>query len=141
MSARTDAHRLRELAPPHRYAVLLCFLRDTYVESVDQAVEMYGKIITQTFRRARNELDERIVARRRLTHEVLEDLERLLEVVLEHWNDALRLTASIKTVSVKPSAMLRKLGAYRQQNRLYLALGLGTAPTRSSGESTQTVAV
>ena len=63
---RTDAHRLRELAPPHRYAVLLCFLRDTYVESVDQAVEMHGKIITQTFRRARNELDERIVARRRL---------------------------------------------------------------------------
>ena len=63
------------------------------------------------------------------------------EVVLEHWNDALRLTASIKTVSVKPSAMLRKLGAYRQQNHLYLALGLGTAPTRSSGESTQTVAV
>ena len=35
------------------------------------------------------------------------------EIVLEHWNDALRLTASIKTVSVKPSAMLRKLGAYR----------------------------
>ena len=45
------------------------------------------------------------------------------EVVLEHWNDALRLTARIKTVSVTPSAMLRKLGAYRQQNRLYLALG------------------
>ena len=43
--------------------------------------------------------------------------------MLEHWNDALRLTASIKTVSVKPSAMLRKLGAYRQQNRLYLTLG------------------
>ena len=58
--------------------MLLCFLRDTYVESVDQAVEMHGKIITQTFRRACNELDERIVARRRLTHEVLEDLERLL---------------------------------------------------------------
>ena len=45
------------------------------------------------------------------------------DAVLEHWNDALRLTASIKTVSVKPSVMLRKLGAYRQQNRLYLALG------------------
>ena len=45
------------------------------------------------------------------------------DVVLEHWNDTLRLTASIKTGAVKPSAMLRKLGAYRQQNRLYLALG------------------
>ena len=35
----------------------------------------------------------------------------------------LRLTAGIKTISVKPSAILRKLGAYRQHNRLYLALG------------------
>ena len=45
------------------------------------------------------------------------------DVVLEHWSDVLRLTAGIKTVSVKPSSMLRKLGAYRQQNRLHLALG------------------
>ena len=29
----------------------------------------------------------------------------------------------IKTLSLKPSSMLRKLGAYRQQNRLHLALG------------------
>ena len=44
-------------------------------------------------------------------------------VILDHWGDVLRLTAAIKTRSVQPSAMLRKLGAYRQQNRLYLALG------------------
>ena len=45
------------------------------------------------------------------------------EVVLEHWSDILRLAAGIKTLSLKPSSMLRKLGAYRQQNRLHLALG------------------
>ena len=45
------------------------------------------------------------------------------EVVLEHWTDVLRLAAGIKTVSLRPSSMLRKLGAYRQQNRLHLALG------------------
>ena len=44
-------------------------------------------------------------------------------VVLEHWSDVLRLAAGIKTLSLKPSSMLRKLGAYRQQNRLHLALG------------------
>ena len=43
--------------------------------------------------------------------------------VLECWSDVLRLTAGIKTLSLKPSSMLRKLGAYRQQNRLHLALG------------------
>lgn len=45
------------------------------------------------------------------------------EAVIAHWGDVLRLSASVKTQLVKPSAMLRKLGAYRQQNRLYLALG------------------
>ena len=44
-------------------------------------------------------------------------------VILDHWGDVMRLTAGIKTQAVQPSAMLRKLGAYRQQNRLYLALG------------------
>jgi TnpA family transposase len=45
------------------------------------------------------------------------------EVILSHWDDVVRLAASVKKGSVKPSALLRKLGAYRQQNRLYLALG------------------
>jgi TnpA family transposase len=45
------------------------------------------------------------------------------EVILSHWDDVVRLAASVKNGSVKPSALLRKLGAYRQQNRLYLALG------------------
>ena len=45
------------------------------------------------------------------------------KVVREHWSDILRLAAGIKPLSLKPSSMLRKLGAYRQQNRLHLALG------------------
>lgn len=44
-------------------------------------------------------------------------------VILDHWGDVMRLTAGIKTGAVRPSAMLRKLGAYRQQNRLHFALG------------------
>ena len=46
------------------------------------------------------------------------------EVILSHWdNEVIRLAASARTGDIKPSAMLKKLGAYRQQNRLYLALG------------------
>ena len=44
-------------------------------------------------------------------------------VILDHWDDVMRLAAGIKTEAVQPSAMLRKLGAYRQQNRLHFALG------------------
>lgn len=35
----------------------------------------------------------------------------------------MRLAASIRSGAVRPSDMLRKLGAYRRQNRLHLALG------------------
>ena len=45
------------------------------------------------------------------------------DVILQHWSDTIRLAGSAKTKAVKPSASLRKLGGYRQQNRLYLALG------------------
>ena len=45
------------------------------------------------------------------------------DVIRQHWGDIMRLTASIRDRSLKPSEILRKLGAYRQQNRLYLALG------------------
>lgn len=45
------------------------------------------------------------------------------DVTVQHWGDALRLAGGAKTKAIKPSVMLRKLGGYRQQNRLYLALG------------------
>ena len=44
------------------------------------------------------------------------------EVIREHWAEILRLVASLKAGTVAPSAMLRKLAAYRRQNQLDLAL-------------------
>jgi TnpA family transposase len=40
----------------------------------------------------------------------------------EHWSEAVRLAASLYAGTVAPSAMLRKLAAYRRQNQLDLAL-------------------
>ncbi|MCY4328373.1 MAG: transposase [Rhodobacteraceae bacterium] len=46
-----------------------------------------------------------------------------VDVIAQHFGETLRIVASIQDGSLKPSSILRKLGAYRQQNRLYLALG------------------
>jgi TnpA family transposase len=43
-------------------------------------------------------------------------------VIREHWDEAIRLAASLKAGTVAPSAMLKKLAAYRRQNQLDLAL-------------------
>ncbi len=45
-----------------------------------------------------------------------------VEVIREHWDEILRLVASLQAGVVMPSTMLRKLAAYERQNQLDLAL-------------------
>jgi TnpA family transposase len=44
------------------------------------------------------------------------------KLVVAHWDDVLRLTASVRTGVVSASLMLKRLGAYPRQNGLALAL-------------------
>ncbi|MCQ9148146.1 MULTISPECIES: Tn3 family transposase [Brucella/Ochrobactrum group] len=44
------------------------------------------------------------------------------DIIREHWDDVLRLVASLKSGHVAPSTMLRKLAAYERQNQLDVAL-------------------
>jgi TnpA family transposase len=44
------------------------------------------------------------------------------DVIREHWDEILHLVASLKAGTVLPSAMLRRLAAFRRQNQLDLAL-------------------
>ena len=43
-------------------------------------------------------------------------------IILECWDEVVRLAASLKTKTVAPSVMLKKLSAYKRQNRLDFAL-------------------
>jgi TnpA family transposase len=45
-----------------------------------------------------------------------------VDLIRENWDDIIRLAASIKAGAVAPSVMLKKLSAYKRQNRLDLAL-------------------
>ena len=55
-----SAHRLRELARPRRRAALVCFLRQSYRDAVDQAVDMFDKLLTRTVAHAERELDQHL---------------------------------------------------------------------------------
>jgi TnpA family transposase len=45
------------------------------------------------------------------------------DIIRESWDDLIHLAASIQARATLPSAMLKKLAAYKRQNRLDLALG------------------
>src|SRR5450756_779222 len=48
----SDANKLRELTPMHRYASLICFLQDAYQDVIDYIFDMYGKALTSVHSQA-----------------------------------------------------------------------------------------
>ena len=48
----SDAYKLRELTPMHRYASLICFLQDAYQDVIDYIIDMYSKALTSVHSQA-----------------------------------------------------------------------------------------
>ena len=63
---RFSADRLRQLVPARRYAVLVCFLWQTYRDTIDHMVDMHDKIMTGVYSRAESQVDEEMRKRRKV---------------------------------------------------------------------------
>ncbi len=69
----SDANKLRELTPMHRYASLVCFLQDAYQDVIDYIFDMYAKALTGVYSQAETSVNnynnaKRSVIRSCLTH-------------------------------------------------------------------------
>ncbi len=69
----SEAHKLRELTPLHRYASLICFLQDAYQDVIDHIFNMYAKALTGVYSQAETTVNDynktrRSVIRSCLTH-------------------------------------------------------------------------
>ncbi len=80
---KCSVHRLRELSPSHRRAVLVCFLWQSYRDAVDQAVDMYGKLLTKIQTQAEHDLDEQMRAHRKSIRASFAILKPLGELLLD----------------------------------------------------------
>jgi len=80
---RCSATRLRELQSTHRYAVLVCFLWQTYQDTIDYAVEMHDKIMTGVYSQAEREIDEYTRTQRRTLRQSLHTLQTVSQVILD----------------------------------------------------------
>lgn len=80
---KCPADRLREIARPRHLAALVCFLRQSYRDAVDQAVDMFDKILTRTHTRAEHELDDQMRGQRQTIKAALTALRSLGEIILD----------------------------------------------------------
>src|SRR4051812_39282865 len=89
---KCSADRLREVARARRLAALVCFLRQSYRDAVDQAVDMFDKLLTRTHTRAEHELSDQMRSQRQTIKAALAALRSLGTIILDDTvgNDALR---------------------------------------------------
>jgi len=89
---KCSADRLREATPLRRRAALVCFLRQSYRDAVDQAVDMFDKLLTRTHTRAEHELSDQMRSQRQTIKAALAALRSLGAIILDDTvgDDALR---------------------------------------------------
>src|SRR3954463_15326404 len=80
---KSSADRLREVARPRRLAALVCFLRQSYRDAVDQAVDMFDKFLTRTHTRAEHELSDQMRSQRQTIKAALAALRSLGAIILD----------------------------------------------------------
>jgi hypothetical protein len=80
---KCSADRLREVARTRRLAALVCFLRQSYRDAVDQAVDMFDKFLTRTHTRAEHELSDQIRSQRQTIKAALAALRALGAIILD----------------------------------------------------------
>jgi TnpA family transposase len=80
---KCSADRLREVAQPRRLAALICFLRQSYRDAIDQAVDMFDKLLTRTHTRAAHELDDQMRGQRQTIKVALAALRSLGAIILD----------------------------------------------------------
>jgi hypothetical protein len=80
---KSSAARLRELAEPRRRAALVCFLWQSYRDAVDQAVDMFDKLLVRAQTQAQNELDQQLSRQRQTIQVSLAALRSLSRIILD----------------------------------------------------------
>lgn len=80
---RCSADRLRNLSQHHRYAVLICFLWQTYKDVIDFLVDMHDKLITKVYKRAQSDVDDRLNQHRKTVRSSLATFKTFGEIILD----------------------------------------------------------
>lgn len=81
------ATRLRRLEQNHRHAVLVCFLWQNHLDTVDFLVDMYDKLINRIYNHAQADVDNHHKKNRKKVRESLSTFKDLAELVLDETLD------------------------------------------------------
>ena len=106
-SVRTaSADRVRRMAAPRRHLALVCFLHQAWRDTLDQAVDMYGKLLDRNRKLVEARLDDMLKAQRQAVDRIVHRYRQLGAVLLDPdvGDDELRA----RLLSTVPETQLRE---------------------------------
>ena len=80
---RATVARLRELEAMRRYSALICFLHQCHLDTMDDLVTMYDKLINQIYNRAQRDLDHHTRAKSKQIRRSLSSFKTLADIILD----------------------------------------------------------
>ena len=80
---KCSVDRLKTAAPPRRYASLVCFLWQSYRDTVDQLIDMFDKLITRTQTQAEHERNSQMLAQRQMIDTSLNTFTQMGKIILD----------------------------------------------------------
>ena len=78
-----SAARLRTMAAPRRHLALVCFLHQAWRDTLDQAVDMYGKLLERSRKLVERRLDEKLKAQRHAVDRIVQRYRDIGAVLLD----------------------------------------------------------
>ena len=73
------------MAAPRRHLALVCFLHQTWRDTLDQAVDMYGKLLDRNRKLVETRLDDMLKAQRQAVDRIVHRYRQLGAVLLDPW--------------------------------------------------------
>ena len=80
---KCSSHRLREAEASRRYTALVCFLRQTYQDTIDFLIDMQDKLLNRVASQAQRAVDEAMKQRRTSIHRSASLLQTVTRVLLD----------------------------------------------------------
>ena len=78
-----SADRLREMVTPRRHLALVCFLHQAWCDTLDQAVDMYAKLLERSRKLVESRLDDKLKAQRQAVDRIVHRYRELGAVLLD----------------------------------------------------------
>ena len=94
------------MAAPRRHLALVCFLHHAWRDTLDQAVDMYGKLLDRHRKRVEDHLDDRLKAQRHAVDRIVHRYHRLGAVLLDP--DIGDAELRTRLLSIVPETQLRE---------------------------------